>query len=167
VTRSRAIAQQALNGLSALRGSLHDPDLLVHQAVQLVDEPIDLLIRWRNPPLRRFFLDRRAGRRKGTPSQLAIDITPMAHVINDHLPLALIDGVDHSIIADTDTVQLLRPGQFKRPARKRIVLQRFNAFKDAPRDGRWQRAQVLLDRRLEDDLIGCHLSSTDVSSLPG
>jgi hypothetical protein len=77
--------------------------------------------------------------------QLAIDIAPMADVINAYLSVIPIDAIDNSIIADADAVQMLGSGQLERPARKGIVLQRRHVFKNAPRDGRRQGALVLLD----------------------
>ena len=98
---------------------------------------------------------------------MAVHIAPVAYVIDDYPPGVVVNSVYDPIVADTDTIQLLARTQLTHPARKRVLLQGLNVPENAHDQSLRQRAQILVNRRLEDDLIGCHLFSIDASSLPG
>ena len=105
-----------LNGSPPCFAPLYDPDLLVRQAS---------LPPW---PLHRL--------------EVAIRIASVPDVMNDNPVLLRVHGVYHAIVADTDSVQALRPCQLPWPLWERVLAQAVRSVKDWPDHRLGQLSQV-------------------------
>jgi hypothetical protein len=78
--------------------------------------------------------------------------------MDDDLSAVVVNAVDDPIVADSHPVKILCAFEFDRLPRKRLLLEAFDPPENACYNLLWQSPKVPLDRRLEDDAIGGHLS---------
>jgi len=76
---------------------------------------------------------------------MAVYVSPVPDVIDDYLPGVLVDSVYDPIVADPNTIQLLRRTQLARAARTGVLLQGLDLLEDARNHRLRERAQVFLD----------------------
>ncbi|MDT4969243.1 MAG: hypothetical protein QOJ64_3980 [Acidobacteriota bacterium] len=62
---------------------------------------------------------------------LSIDFTPVSNAIDANFARDIINLVNYSVIANTDSPVALRAGQFPTTSRTRVLCQRLNRFNDA------------------------------------
>jgi hypothetical protein len=61
---------------------------------------------------------------------MAVCVSPVADIIDDHLPGVLVDSVYDPIVANPNTIQLLRRTQLARAARNGVLLQCLNLLEN-------------------------------------
>ena len=71
----------------------------------------------------------------------------------------MIDGVDDTVVAHANSIEMLRASQLDWVAREGFQGKGLNPSYQALDDALWQGAQIFFDRRLDLDPIGRHSAS--------
>ena len=89
------------------------------------------------------------------PSLLAVDVTPVSDLDNQHNQLPVKDLVDDSVVSLTDTVPL-KTRELLTSTWTRVVSKGGDALQYRCYLLAWQSLEIPGDRFLEPDLKGCH-----------